>query len=136
MRWIDMATFFWGLFFLGVEKIPVGGQAVIEGVLMRGPRRWGLAVRRPEGGWGALITFLPKEGETRSPGIYDRLEFCKGPSLGTVFTLACPFMLLAHYTELEWAESCGVPRSLIRLSVGLEDPEDLWRRLERALTAR
>ncbi|HOF70993.1 MAG TPA: PLP-dependent transferase [Verrucomicrobiota bacterium] len=94
------------------------------------------AVRRPEGGWGALITFLPKEGETRSPGIYDRLEFCKGPSLGTVFTLACPFMLLAHYTELEWAESCGVPRSLIRLSVGLEDPEDLWRRLERALTAR
>jgi len=94
------------------------------------------AVRRPEGGWGALITFLPKEGEARSPGIYDRLEFCKGPSLGTVFTLACPFMLLAHYTELEWAESCGVPRSLIRLSIGLEDPEDLWRRLERALAAR
>ena len=37
MRWIDMATFFWGLFFLGVEKIPVGGQAVIEGVLMLTP---------------------------------------------------------------------------------------------------
>ena len=49
MRWIDLTTFFWGLFSLGVEKIPVGGQAVIEGVLMRGPRRWGLAVRRPEG---------------------------------------------------------------------------------------
>ncbi len=91
------------------------------------------AVRRPDGGWGALLTFLPKNGEARAPGIYDRLEFCKGPSLGTVFTLACPFTLLAYYTELEWAESCGVPRSLIRLSVGLEDPEDLWRRLERAL---
>jgi cystathionine gamma-synthase len=92
------------------------------------------AVRRPNGGWGALITFLPKNGETRSAGIYDRLAFSKGPSLGTVFTLACPFTLLAHYTELDWAESCGVSRYLIRISVGLEDPEDLWQRLENALS--
>jgi cystathionine gamma-synthase len=91
------------------------------------------AVRRPDGGWGALITFLPKDGKTKSPAIYDRLAFCKGPSLGTMFTLACPFTLLAHYTELEWAESCGVSRYLIRISVGLEDPEDLWQRLEQAL---
>ncbi len=91
------------------------------------------AVRRKDGGWGALLTFLPKSGETRSADIYDRLEFCKGPSLGTVFTLACPFTLLAYYTELEWAESCGVSRYLIRLSIGLEDAEDLWQRLERAL---
>ena len=91
------------------------------------------AVRRADGGWGALITFLPKNGDTKSPGIYDRLAFCKGPSLGTVFTLACPFTLLAHYTELDWAESCGVSRYLIRISVGLEDPEELWRRLQRAL---
>jgi len=31
------------------REIPVGGQAVIEGVLMRGPLRWGLSVRNPEG---------------------------------------------------------------------------------------
>lgn len=31
------------------ERIPVGGQAVIEGVLMKGPERWGLSVRNPEG---------------------------------------------------------------------------------------
>ena len=61
------------------------------------------------------------------------LAVCKGPSLGTVFTLACPFTLLAHYTELDWAESCGVSRYLIRISVGLEDPEELWSRLDRAL---
>lgn len=91
------------------------------------------AVRRPDGGWGALITFLPCHAHSRSPAIYDRLEVCKGPSLGTAFTLACPFTLLAHYTELDWAESCGVSRHLIRISVGLEDPEDLWRRLESAL---
>jgi cystathionine gamma-synthase len=91
------------------------------------------AVRRPGGGWGALITFLPKDAETNSPVIYDRLPFCKGPSLGTIFTLACPFTLLAHYTELDWAESCGVSRYLIRISVGLEDAEELWQGLNHAL---
>jgi uncharacterized protein YqhQ len=42
------------LFFLLSEniedrRIPVGGQAVIEGVLMKGPERWGLSVRKPDG---------------------------------------------------------------------------------------
>ncbi|MBR4196693.1 MAG: DUF1385 domain-containing protein [Synergistaceae bacterium] len=31
------------------RKIPVGGQAVIEGVLMKGKNLWGLAVRKPSG---------------------------------------------------------------------------------------
>ena len=31
------------------KRIPVGGQAVIEGVLMKGPEHWGLAVRQPDG---------------------------------------------------------------------------------------
>lgn len=87
-------------------------------------------MRCHEGGWGAVITFLPKNAEAQSPRIYDRMAFCKGPSLGTVFTLADPFTLLAHFGELDWAESCGVSRHLIRLSTGLEDPEDLWQRLD------
>ncbi len=91
------------------------------------------ALRRPEGGWGSLITFLPKNPEVNSPKIYDALAYCKGPSLGTVFTLACPFTIMAHYTELDWVESCGVPSHLIRISAGLEDSEDLWKRLEAAL---
>jgi cystathionine gamma-synthase len=91
------------------------------------------AVRRPDGGWGALVTFLPRDAELTAPKIYDALEVCKGPSLGTVFTLACPFTLLAHYSELDWAEACGVPRNLIRLSVGLEDVEEIWRRIRTAL---
>ena len=91
------------------------------------------AVRRPDGGWGSLITFLPKNAVHTSPRIYDSLQLCKGPSLGTDFTLACPFTLLAHYTELEWAEACGVPRNLIRLSVGREDVEQIWRRVAVAL---
>ncbi|MDL2263495.1 DUF1385 domain-containing protein [Synergistaceae bacterium OttesenSCG-928-I11] len=31
------------------KRIPVGGQAVIEGVLMKGPEHWGLVVREPDG---------------------------------------------------------------------------------------
>ncbi len=93
------------------------------------------ALRRKDGGWGALVTFLPRHAEVNAPAIYDRLRLCKGPSLGTVFTLACPFTLLAHYTELDWAEACGVSRYLIRLSVGLEEAEEVWRRLEQALGA-
>lgn len=31
------------------KNLPVGGQAVIEGVIMKGPSHWGMAVRRPEG---------------------------------------------------------------------------------------
>ena len=91
------------------------------------------AVRRPDGGYGSLITFLPAQAEARSARVYDALAVCKGPSLGTMFTLACPFTLLAHYGELDWAESCGVSRYLIRISVGLEHPDDLWRRLDTAL---
>jgi cystathionine gamma-synthase len=94
------------------------------------------ALRRPAGGWGALVSFLPRDASRTAPPIYDALEVSKGPSLGTVFTLACPFTLLAHFDELEWAESCGVPRHLIRLSVGLEDPVELWGRIERALGSR
>ena len=91
------------------------------------------ALRRPNGGYGALLTFLPRNAAEMAPKIYDALEVCKGPSLGAVFTLACPFTLLAHYNELDWAEACGVPRNLIRISTGLEDPEELWQRIKRAL---
>jgi cystathionine gamma-synthase len=92
------------------------------------------SVRRPSGGWGALVTFLPKNAEKRSAQIFDAMAIDKGPSLGTVFSLACPFTLLAHYTELDWAESRGVSRYLIRLSVGLENPEELWQRIDGALS--
>ena len=93
------------------------------------------AVRRPDGGYGSLLSFVPKNPAVNAPRVFDAMQICKGPSLGTVFSIACPFTLLAHYTELDWAESCGVPRHLIRLSVGLEEPGESWRRLESALSA-
>ena len=42
--------------------------------------------------------------------------------------------MLAHYNELEWAEKMGASRWLIRLSIGLEPPENLIDRLNFALS--
>lgn len=38
-----------GLFAHKADQVSIGGQAVIEGVLIKGPQQWGLAVRRPNG---------------------------------------------------------------------------------------
>lgn len=81
---------------------------------------------------GCLFSFTLKQPE-RAPAFYDALEICKGPSLGTSFTLICPYTLLAHYDELEWAANCGVPRELLRVSAGIEPLKDLIARFERAL---
>ena len=88
---------------------------------------------RPGGGNGCLLSFELKGGVEAAQRVYDALAVCKGPSLGTHFSLCCPYVLLAHYEELAWAASCGVPSHLLRVSVGLEDPRELWQRFERAL---
>ena len=56
--------------------------------------------------------------------IWERISHC-----------ACPFTLLAHFDELDFVESCGVNRHLVRVSVGLEDADDLIRRFDTALAA-
>jgi len=72
------------------------------------------------GNFGGLfsITFTSK---IASEAFFDALPCAKGPSLGSNFTLACPYTILAHFTELEWAARYGVEESLVRISVGLED---------------
>ena len=73
-------------------------------------------------GFGCLFSLVLKEG-CNVETFFDHLNVRKGPSLGTCYTLACPYTVLAHYDELAWAAACGVPASLIRVSVGLEDAE-------------
>ncbi|NOY00317.1 MAG: PLP-dependent transferase, partial [Verrucomicrobia bacterium] len=87
-------------------------------------------VRREKGGFGGLLSLLLKDAATAAPKFYDALQVSKGPSLGANYTLACPYTLLAHYDELDWAEAQGVKRDLIRISVGLESTEDLIGRLK------
>jgi cystathionine gamma-synthase len=90
--------------------------------------------RRKGGGYGGLLSLEVQDPERNAPSFYDALEVCKGPNLGMSYTLACPFTILAHYRELDFAERCGVSRWLIRVSVGLEPASDLIRRFDRALS--
>jgi cystathionine gamma-synthase len=73
-------------------------------------------------GYGGLFSLVLKSDED-AVKFYDRLEIHKGPSLGTNFTLACPYTILAHYFELDWAMNYSVPKRLIRVSVGLENSD-------------
>ncbi|MEC5125361.1 PLP-dependent transferase [Verrucomicrobiales bacterium BCK34] len=92
-------------------------------------------VRRSDGGYGALFSMRLKGEQAALERFYDALEISKGPSLGTDFSLVCPYTLLAHYNELDWAAERGATSDLIRGWVGLEDPEDLISRFERAFEA-
>lgn len=87
------------------------------------------AICRPGAGFGGLLSVLLPEASR----FYDRLRVCKGPSLGANFTLASPYMLLAHYPELDWSDGLGIDRNLVRFSIGLEEPDELIRRIEGAL---
>jgi cystathionine gamma-synthase len=89
--------------------------------------------RKNDAAYGGLFSILLKDGERAAPAVYDRLRVSKGPSLGTNYTLACPYTLLAHYAELDWAESIGVSRYLLRVSVGLEEVNDLKERFRDGL---
>jgi len=89
--------------------------------------------KRPGGGYGGLFSFILHDAEKTTEAFYNALEITKGPNLGTRFSLCCPFVLLAHYDELDWAESAGASRYLIRISIGLESAEILISRLTRAL---
>ena len=93
------------------------------------------ALRVAGGGYGGLISILLKDAAEKSSRFYDCLAVNKGPSLGTNYTLACPYTLLAHYGELDWAESHGVSRWLIRISTGLEDPDDMKARFDAAFAS-
>lgn len=90
-------------------------------------------VLRPGGGFGSLFSVVLHNGPVNAPLFYDRLRICKGPSLGNNFSLACPYTLLAHFEELDWAESHGVSRWLVRVSIGLEPLADLKVRFAEAL---
>lgn len=89
-------------------------------------------------GYGGLfsVTFRsPSDSLALSQAFFDALECLKGPSLGTSFTLACPYTIIAHYEELDWAEGWGVERGLVRVSVGTEEKEALIGVFARALEA-
>lgn len=88
---------------------------------------------RADAGYGGLFSLVLKDEADCAPKFYDALRVSKGPSLGTNYTLACPYTMLAHFDELDWVESLGVSPNLVRVSVGLEDCGDLVGRFKEAL---
>jgi cystathionine gamma-synthase len=91
---------------------------------------------RPGAGSGSLIT-LELRGDMRR--VYDRLAVAKGPSFGLRYTLAAPFLWLAHFEEVTSEEgrahirAAGLDPDLLRISVGLEPLEEIWAAFEAAL---
>jgi cystathionine gamma-synthase len=91
------------------------------------------AFLRPGGGYGGLLSVEVHDGPRNAARFFDALHVSKGPNLGTSYTLACPFTILAHYNELDFAERCGVSRWLVRVAVGMEGAEELIGRFGEAL---
>ncbi|KAI0070842.1 PLP-dependent transferase [Panus rudis PR-1116 ss-1] len=91
-------------------------------------------VPEPDAGFGGLfsLTFTTSKA---ARVFFDTLPCYKGPSLGTNFTLACPYTLLGHYTELDWAARYGVEADLVRVSIGMEDRAKLLADFEQTLQA-
>ncbi|KAI5961258.1 STR2 [Candida pseudojiufengensis] len=81
-------------------------------------------IKNKDGGYGGLISFLFHKPEAAIK-FFNAVNLHKGPSLGTNFTLACPYAILAHYQELDEIEKWEVDRNLIRISIGLEDSDEL-----------
>jgi len=89
--------------------------------------------RRQSGGWGGLFSIQLENESYAAPRFFDRLGISKGPNLGTNFSLCCPYTILAHYNELDFASECGISPYLIRVSIGLEPPEQIVARFLDAL---
>lgn len=64
---------------------------------------------------------------------YDRLPMAKGPSFGTEFTLAMPYIYMAHYDLLQTSEGkeklkgLKIDPELLRISVGMEPIDEIIR---------
>lgn len=90
-------------------------------------------LRKPRGGYGAVLSFLPHNAPETSRHIFESLAISRGISFGTSYSLICPYVQLAHYHELEWVQSCGIDPHLLRVAVGTEPWETLRERFTKAL---
>ena len=107
-----------------LEHLPEGGQA--EAVYRRQAR-----------GPGSTFSFKIVGGEAEAFAMLDALRVAKlAVSLGGTETLICHSASSTHYSmPVERREALGVDDSSIRLSVGIEDPDDLIADFEQALEA-
>ena len=87
-----------------------------------------IAKRQMVGGFGGMMSFEVTGGAADALGVIARLQLIKvATSLGGVETL------LEHRRSIEGPAS-DVPEGLLRLSIGCEHADDIWRDLEQALS--
>jgi len=91
--------------------------------------------RRQMRGYGGMVCVDVGGGQARAERFFDRLKVIRrAASLGGVESLCCLPVLTSQWgcTDEQLAEA-GITRSMARLSIGLEDPQDLIEDLDQAL---
>lgn len=90
---------------------------------------------RQQKGPGALISFEVKGGYQEACSVLRKVKLANAAvSLGSVDTLIQhPASMTHRVVDAEEKRKAGVTDSLVRLSVGLEDPDDIWADLAQAL---
>lgn len=96
-----------------------------------------LAKRQMERGFGAMVAFEVAGDDALAAGrrLYDRLDLIvRAVSLGDTHTLVTHPASTTH-ASMSPAQraAAGIGEGLLRLAVGIESVEDLWRDLDRAL---
>jgi methionine-gamma-lyase len=93
-----------------------------------------VAARQMQRGFGAMIAVELKGGLVAGKTAYDRLEvFSRAVSLGDVRSLAThPASTTASSMTPEARRAAGIGEGMLRLSIGIEDTEDLREDLDRA----
>jgi methionine-gamma-lyase len=86
---------------------------------------------------GAMLSFELKGGLQAGIDFMNRLQLCtRTVSLGTCDTLLCHPASMTHYgIPKEQREQYGISDGLIRMSVGIENSEDILADLQQALNA-
>ncbi len=94
-----------------------------------------LAQRLLHGGFGGMVTFELARCERAAAAVLNRLQlFTQAVSLGDVDSLAChPASTTHSFVSAAVRAQNGVTEGLIRLSVGIEHPDDLVADLAQAL---
>jgi cystathionine beta-lyase/cystathionine gamma-synthase len=95
-----------------------------------------LAQRQMVGGFGGMLSFEMKGGYEAAYTVIKRTEVClSAVSLGGVATLIThPASLIHAHQSDEERKAAGISPGLIRLSVGIENVEDIIADLEQALS--
>jgi cystathionine gamma-synthase/methionine-gamma-lyase len=94
-------------------------------------------IGRQMSGGGGMVSFVFDGDATQTAAVIDRLRlFAIAPSLGGVESLVTQPVTTSHHDLApDERERRGIVGGLVRLSIGIEDPDDLIADLDQALAA-